>query len=267
MSAIVIGGGLIHYEAFGHGEPILFIHGWLGSWRYWMRTMEELSADYRAYALDLWGFGDSDKSQERYSVDDYITLLSDFMEGMGIVQASLVGHALGATVALRFSIMHPDRVYRLATVSLPVTSAAISGRLRDFASNAPLAKMLWWRQITHKEVQQESDKMAENVLSLSIQSVAEVDTQTLIQQVSHLTLAVYGEKDNVVDPMPVRALNGQRANLRPIGLADSKHFPMLEETNKFNRLLKDFLELKVENNDLSALSSLELKEEWKRRTR
>jgi hypothetical protein len=41
----------------------------------------------------------------------------------------------------------------------------------------------------------------------------------------------------------------------------------LEETNKFNRLLKDFLELKVENNDLSALSSLELKEEWKRRTR
>jgi pimeloyl-ACP methyl ester carboxylesterase len=265
MSATVINGGLVHYEAFGRGKPVIFIHGWLGSWRYWMSTMEALSTDYRAYALDLWGFGDSDKSQERYSVDDYITLLSDFMEGMGIVQASLVGHALGATVALRFSIMYPDRVYRLATVSLPVTPAAISGRLRDFASNSPLAKMLWWRQITHKEVQQESDKMAENVLSLSIQSVAEVDTQTLIQQVSHFTLAVYGEKDNVVDPMPVRTLNSQRANLRLIGLTDSKHFPMLEETNKFNRLLKDFLE--VGDNDLSALSNLELKEEWKRRTR
>ena len=112
---------------------------------------------------------------------------------------------------------------------------------------------------------QETEKMAENVISLSVQSVAEVDTQTLIQQVSHLTLAVYGEKDNVVDPLPVRALNSQRANVRPIGLADSKHFPMLEETNKFNRLLKDFLE--VGDNDLSALSSLELKEEWKRRTR
>jgi len=67
--------------------------------------------------------------------------------------------------------------------------------------------------------------------------------------------------------VPVRALNSQRANVRPIGLADSKHFPMLEETNKFNRLLKDFLELKVDGNDLSALSNLELKEEWKRRTR
>jgi len=262
MSATVINGGLVHYEAFGRGRPVIFIHGWLGSWRYWMRTMEELSSDYRAYALDLWGFGDSDKSQERYSVSDYTNLLSEFMEGMGIVQASLVGHALGATVALRFSILYPDSVYRLATVSLPITPAAISGRLLDFASNSPLAKMFWWRQITHKEVQQEAEKMADNVISLSVQSVAEVDTQTLLQQVPHLTLAVYGEKDNVVDPVPFRTLDNQRPNVRSIGLADSKHFPMLEETNKFNRLLKDFLALT--GNDLSAL---ELKEEWKRRTR
>jgi pimeloyl-ACP methyl ester carboxylesterase len=263
MSATVIGGGLVHYEAFGRGRPVVFIHGWLGSWRYWMRTMEALSSDYRAYALDLWGFGDSDKSQERYSVADYTNLLGDFMDGIGIAgQVSLVGHALGATVALRFAFLYPERVYRLATVSLPINATAISGRLLDFASNSPLAKMFWWRQITHKEVQQEAEKMADNVISLSVQSVAEVDTQTLIQQVPQLTLAVYGEKDNVVDPVPVRALNGQRANVRPIGMADSKHFPMLEETNKFNRLLKDFLE--VGDNDLSAL---ELKEEWKRRTR
>jgi pimeloyl-ACP methyl ester carboxylesterase len=262
MSATVIDGGLVHYEAFGRGRPVIFIHGWLGSWRYWMRTMEELSTDYRAYALDLWGFGDSDKSQERYSVSDYTNLLGEFMEGMGIVQASLVGHALGATIALRFSILYPDSVYRLATVSLPVTPAAISGRLLDFASNSPLAKMFWWRQITHKEVQQEAEKMADNVIALSVQSVAEVDAQTLIQQVPHLTLAIYGEKDNVVDPVPVRALDNQRPNVRTIGLADSKHFPMLEETNKFNRLLKDFLALT--DNDLSGL---ELKEEWKRRTR
>ena len=103
--------------------------------------------------------------------------------------------------------------------------------------------------------------MAENVISLSVQSVVEVDVPALIQQVPQLTLAIYGEKDNVVDPTPVRALDGQRANVRSIGLAESRHFPMLEEANKFNRLLKDFLEV---GDDLSVL---ELKEEWKRRTR
>ena len=63
MSAIVIDGGLVHYEAFGRGKPVLFLHGWLGSWRYWMRTMEEAADKYRTYALDLWGFGDTDKSK------------------------------------------------------------------------------------------------------------------------------------------------------------------------------------------------------------
>jgi pimeloyl-ACP methyl ester carboxylesterase len=261
MSAIVIGGGLIHYEAFGHGEPILFIHGWLGSWRYWMRTMEALASDYRTYALDLWGFGDSDKSKERYSVADYTTLIHDFMDQLGIVKASLVGHSLGAVVALHFATEYPAFVSRLAIVSLPATSDAINGRLLDFASNSVLAKMFWWRQITHKEVQQEAEKMAANVIALSVQSTFEIDARVLIERVRQPTLVIYGEKDSVVDPEPTRILNGERHSLRPIGLAESKHFPMLEEANKFNRLLKDFLEA---GDDLSVL---ELKEEWKRRTR
>jgi pimeloyl-ACP methyl ester carboxylesterase len=261
MSAVVVSGGLIHYEAFGRGKPVVFIHGWLGSWRYWMRTMEALASDYRTYALDLWGFGDSDKSKERYSVADYTSLLHDFMDQLGIPSASLVGHSLGAIVALRLATEQPVLISRLAAVSLPVTPSAVSSRLLDFASNSVLTKMFWWRQITHKEVQQEVEKAAENVIALSVQSALKVDTATLIDQVIQPTLVIYGEKDSVIDPEPVRTLNGQRPSLRPMGLTESKHFPMLEEANKFNRLLKDFLEA---GDDLSGLT---LKEEWKRRTR
>lgn len=261
MSAVVIGGGLIHYEAFGRGKPVVFIHGWLGSWRYWMPTMEALATDYRTYALDLWGFGDSDKSRERYSVADYTRLLSDFADQLGIVSASLVGHSLGAIVALRLAVLEPRLVSRLAAISLPLNAAAVSGRLVDYESNSMLNKMFWRRQIVHKEVQQEVEKVADSVITLSVQSALEIDTQNLVDQLAQPLLAVYGEKDGLVDPEPVRALDGRRNSLRPIGLAQSKHFPMLEEANKFNRLLKDFLEV---GDDLSGLA---LKEEWKRRTR
>jgi pimeloyl-ACP methyl ester carboxylesterase len=261
MSAVVIDGGLIHYEAFGRGKAVVFIHGWLGSWRYWMRTMEALAPDYRTYALDLWGFGDSDKSRDRYSVSDYTTLLYAFMDQLGIPNASLVGHSLGAIVALRFAALQPTFISRLAIVSLPVTSQAVSSRLLDFANNSVLARMFWRRQITHKEVQQEAEKTAENAIAVSMQSALEIDTRALVAQMHQPTLIIYGEKDQVIDPEPVRALNEPRPNLRPIGLAESKHFPMLEEANKFNRLLKDFLEA---GDDLSGLM---LKEEWKRRTR
>ena len=147
MSAVVIKEGLIHYEAFGRGKPVVFIHGWLGSWRYWMRTMEALASDYRTYALDLWGFGDSDKSKERYSVADYTALLYDFTDHLGLVNASLVGHSLGAIVALHFATQQPALTSRLAVVSLPVTPGAISSRLLDFASNSVLTKMFWRRAL------------------------------------------------------------------------------------------------------------------------
>jgi hypothetical protein len=229
MSAVVIDGGIVHYEAFGRGRPLLFLHGWLGSWRYWMPTMEALSDKNRTYALDLWGFGDSDKSNPRYAVSDYVALLNNFMDNMPVV---------------------PD---------------AIGRSLVDFANNSMMSKMMWWRQITYKEVQKEAEKTGEKAISLSLQSVAQIDVKSRLEIISQLPdsmlLAVYGEKDDMIDPAPARALDGQWSNIRSIGLTESKHFPMLDETAKFNRLLKDFMEAEGD------LSVLELKEEWRRRTR
>ena len=91
MSAVVIDGGLVHYEAFGRGNPpVLFLHGWIGSWRYWMSTMEAISDKHRTYALDLWGFGDSDKSRPRYDIKDYIALIDNFADNMGIRNAGKI---------------------------------------------------------------------------------------------------------------------------------------------------------------------------------
>jgi pimeloyl-ACP methyl ester carboxylesterase len=265
MSAVVIDGGLVHYEAFGRGRPVLFLHGWLGSWRYWMSTMEAVSDKHRTYALDLWGFGDSDKSKPRYTVSDYIALVHDFVSDMGIRNAPIIGHALGASVALEYAVRYPDSISKVMAVSLPMNPDCINRKLIDFANNSVIAKMMWWRQITHKEVQKEAEKAGEGAISQSIQSVAKVDVKSHIQSLSQLEssmlLAVYGEKDDVIDPTPTRDFNGNWRNIRQIGLSDSKHFPMLDEAAKFNRLLKDFLDVE---NDLSVL---ELKEEWRRRTR
>jgi pimeloyl-ACP methyl ester carboxylesterase len=104
----------------------MFIHGWLGSWRYWLPTMDALSEEYRVYALDLWGFGDSDKSKHEYSVDGYVRLLHAFVQELGIFGTiPLVGHALGAVVAVLFAEEHPDIVDRVMAVSLPLHGEAV----------------------------------------------------------------------------------------------------------------------------------------------
>lgn len=120
MSAITVSGDLIHYEVLGRGRPVILVHGLLGSWRYWVPTMQQLQLKYRVYALDLYGFGDSAKNTTRYSLSDQATLLDEFMRQLGLPKAALIGHGLGALVVTEFARLHPDKVARLLVSNAPL---------------------------------------------------------------------------------------------------------------------------------------------------
>lgn len=262
MSAIILDEGLVHYEVLGRGRPLMFLHGWLGSWRYWMPTMDNLSDRFRTYAFDLWGYGDSDRNPERYTMEAYVAQLDLFMAELGVMKTSIVGHSMGAAVALLFARLYPDRVDRVMAVSTPLAGAAVSKRLLSGGGGSLLDRMLGRRAVSdYPEVELEVAKTDANAVAASAQSLDTLDWRRVLAELDSIpTLLVYGQKDPFVTPLTngdVRDLNG---NVRPIGLSDSGHFPMLDESSKFQRLLRDFQETKLE--DLNALS---LKDEWRRR--
>lgn len=120
MSAITIDDDLVHFEVLGRGKPVILLHGWLGSWRYWVPAMRQLASKYRTYAIDLWGFGDTARDLRRYTFEAQVALLKEFMDRMGIKKAALVGHDFGAAVATRFATLNPDRVPRMMLVAPPL---------------------------------------------------------------------------------------------------------------------------------------------------
>ncbi len=120
MSALTVDHDLVHYEVLGRGRPVILLHGWLGSWRYWIPAMQQISVKYRTYALDLWGFGESAKEPRLYGFEAQVRLLTEFIERLGIGKAALVGHGLGAAVATRYALRAPDRVPRLMAISPPL---------------------------------------------------------------------------------------------------------------------------------------------------
>jgi pimeloyl-ACP methyl ester carboxylesterase len=132
MSAITISGDLVHYEVMGRGKPVILLHSWLGSWRYWIPTMQQLSMKYRTYAIDLWGFGDSGKNKLYYGIDGQVELLQNFIDRMGIPKAVFVGHGLGASVMAHFGTKPESRevVHRMMAIAPP-----LFGRI--FPSNPP----------------------------------------------------------------------------------------------------------------------------------
>jgi 3-oxoadipate enol-lactonase len=263
MSAIVIREGLVHYEAIGHGRPLVFIHGWLGSWRYWVPAMEELSARYRAYALDLWGFGDSDRLGGRYSIDVYVQLLGEFLDNLGVdvLRPTLVGHALGGVVALQFAAQAPELVERVMGVSVPLVGAAIHRPLASFSGNEDALARLAARRAKFPEVELEVRKTDVSAVTGSTHSAMVSDLSHLLTPLDIPVLLVYGGDDPLIAPPQQEWLQGAGANVRTIYLNGTRHFPMLEERSKFNRLLTDFLDAGED------LASLELKEEWQRRQR
>lgn len=261
MSAIVIKEGLVHYEVIGRGRPLLFIHGWLGSWRYWVPAMEELSSQYRTYAFDLWGFGDSDKLSAYYSLEAYIELLGEFLDQLGIWRVPIVGHALGGLVALTFAARFPDRVEQIMAVSVPLEGADITKPLASFAGDRDALAKLVSRRVSFPEIDMEVRKTDASAIVSSMRCASECDLRPLLTPMKTPVLLVYGGEDAFVRLPQSEWLQGFDDHVRSISLNGAQHFPMLEERNKFNRLLMDFLEAGDD------LESLELKEEWQRRLR
>jgi pimeloyl-ACP methyl ester carboxylesterase len=259
MSVILIEERIVHYETLGRGRPLIFLHGWLGSWRYWMHAMEAMSENYRTHAFDLWGYGDSDKQAGRYDLDAYLRLLETFMDQMGIQKAPLVAHSLGSILAVHFAARHPDRVPRLALVSTPLSDVGMNRGA--VIGKSTFGKLQQKRQIDHEVVLQDIARSAPSAVEDSLETLKGFDLHPVIERLQMPALVVYGRKDALVDPGQVEELPPSNPSIRGLVMPDSRHFPMLDETSHFNRLLADFLET---GEDLTHLG---IKTEWRRRTR
>jgi pimeloyl-ACP methyl ester carboxylesterase len=113
---------ILHYEISGQGKTVVLLHGFMASSRYWHRVVAMLSKRYRVVAIDLLGFGDSPKPGcSRYDYTAHIESIDATLTAIGIRQRFvLVGHSMGALIALRYARLHAERVSRLVLANMPI---------------------------------------------------------------------------------------------------------------------------------------------------
>lgn len=259
MPTLVTEQGIVHYETYGRGRPVILLHGWLGSWSLWRNTIEELGKHFKTYALDFFGFGDSLDRAANFSVSNYVDIVYQFMDRLGIVKAPLIGHSMGGTVSLGVASRYPEKVVKVIVIGSPIVGSSLniflklSGykRIADlvFAIPYALPSFVWGlTQLAandgpalHRMVSQDVAKVTPQSFFQSIGTLRETDLRKQLPLVQVPLLGIYGRKDIIVHPMQGKQLLKYSPNAREEWFAQSGHFPMLDEPTHFFESVNNFL--------------------------
>ncbi len=264
MPQIVTDHGLVHYEAVGSGPPVILIHGYTQSWDTWRSTIETFERHYRMYAPDLWGFGLSDKERRTsFKVADFIDLIPQFMDSLGLTRVALMGHSMGGTTALGVALKYPDRVRKVAVVGSPIVGSSLSPFLKLMAVRAfanvmllgetkPLMRAfirLWSYLVSPTAPDEFYNRYIGNMrYSLdsfveSIDSLRRVDLRPQLGQLSIPAMGIYGTRDVIVNPNQEQVFRRYVPHGRAYLIKGAGHFVMWDNPAEFNQAFQEFMEM------------------------
>ena len=271
MPSVVTSLGRVHYEVFGQGQPMILLHGWLGSWELWRGTLDTLSPSYRMYALDFVGFGSSQvQTTDEFTVPNFVEMVIEFMDRLGLQSVPVIGHSMGGTVALSLALQHPTRVRRIVIIGSPINGSSLNVLLK--MSGVPWIARLtysmpWIREmilygLTHIGTQKPRElyrMVRQDALKVGMQSffqsIGTLHTTNLTDQLSGLkvpTLGIYGKRDVIVNSNQGELLVRQVANshvAQQVMMPDSGHFVMIDEPKRFHRLIDNYMRSTLDQAD------------------
>ncbi|NJO40462.1 MAG: alpha/beta fold hydrolase [Cyanobacteria bacterium CRU_2_1] len=243
-----------------HTPPILFLHGFASALTQWQENLIPLSQSHTIYALDLVGFGASEKAAANYKVGFWVEQVYDFWRmfiGQPIV---LVGHSLGALVALTATVTHPEMVQRLGLVTLPAARQellsgwflSLAGEMESLFSSPWLIRPLFYvirqpwtiRAILrgiYINKERVTDALVESFLApgrdrgaiqalirltkARTQNDFSLKTKEMLPQVQVPILLLWGLDDRVIPLTWGRQLPPLNPNLKLVEIPDAGHCP------------------------------------------
>jgi pimeloyl-ACP methyl ester carboxylesterase len=139
---LTIGGRLVHVEQAGTGEAVVLLHGFGASTYSWRKVMPGLAAQYRVVAIDLNGFGYTERPRdlESYTKEGQGKLVLAVMDALGIERAHLVGHSYGGGITLWLASRHPERLRSMVLVDSSAPTFSDDRRSRA-ASLGPVTRL------------------------------------------------------------------------------------------------------------------------------
>lgn len=261
---LVVDGVRLRVLDTGEGPPVLLIHGFLDSSYTWRRVIPLLRDRYRVIALDLPGFGYSDKPHEPSSFVEYARVVVGVLDQLQIDQAFLVGNSMGGSVALRVAIDFPERVRGLVPIAagtprdegesfnaINLLKMRFVGEFCVHTMGPWIFERVWNSMLTEgNEVsEREIDEMYGLLNTLGARTAAlnqirEIRSNPVeweaTQRIGVPTLLIWGRQDKLL--RYGERLKGHIPDSRMVIIEDTGHLPQWEKPDEVTRLLGAFVE-------------------------
>ena len=238
----------------GSGPPLVFVHGSVTTSELFRNALEYYAPRYRAIALDLRGYGDSAKPGHGYNISQFAKDLARLFDVLELPPAVLLGVSMGGWTAQRFAL---DNGEKLNGVVLASTS---TGELAEGVLEADprdMVKNLGWRTVSEglitgafppdtdpaivNALLSRIDTWNEQVITEVIDSVMAFDTLNELPDLEVPTLIMVGSEDHQL-PVPLsEKMHAAIPDSRLEVLDGSGHFMMVEDPDRFHRVLDGFL--------------------------
>lgn len=225
----------------GEGSPIVLLHGLSGSFDWWVRNAGALASRHAVAGIDLVGFG----SHRRFTgsplpldFDESVALLRRWMDSRVGAPAHVIGHSMGAQLAIHLAATHPALVKSLVLVSssgLPVRlrpGPRLRAMFRPPGSLLSFLPVLAWDAL----------RAGPTSIGVALGRALRDDVSPLLERLAMPTLIVWGENDPLIPLHYAHLLEESIPGSRLEILSGAGHIPMWDRPEEFNALVLDFLD-------------------------
>ena len=254
-------------DSGGDGPPLLFLHGLGGIWQNWLLNIPAFMDTHRCVAVDLPGFGLSEKPDD-CSIPGFAHTVDAVCDQLGIEEPVVIGNSMGGFVGAELAVSFPTRVAKLVLISAAGLSTEYLARepllaaARAFAvltartglRGSPVVKRTRLRRIALQAIVRYPERLS---IPLTTELVAGANApgflaafdalmgysfRDKLERIEAPVLIVWGRNDMLVpveDAEMFEHLIGD--NARAVIFEDTGHLAMLERPSRFNQLLSDFI--------------------------
>jgi 3-oxoadipate enol-lactonase len=244
----------IHVEEHGAGAPLVLVHGLGGNTAIWRRVVPVLAGRFRVIAYDFRGLGRSGPPPDPYTMDELVSDLDAVVGGAAGARAVLVGHSLGAAVALAYAARHGERLRAVVGVSAPsVTTGEQAAALRQRARRALDEGMAAMAELhatvglpeEFRAAQPEEADAYRAVIAAGRPEgyaalcgvIAELDLTAALGRIDVPALLVQGTLDPIVTPAAARATADRIAGCEYLELEGCGHVVPIERPDELAALV------------------------------